>query len=415
MLLYIDPGTGSMIFSIAVSIAGLLLFFARTFWIKLKFVLSRGKTKAIDKNTIPICIFSEGKRYWSVFQPICDEFEKRGKEIWYKTASQDDPALSMNYKHVHTEFIGEGNKAISHMNLCNATIVLSTTPGLNVYQWKRSKSAKYYIHLPHMPGDVTRYRMFGLVYYDEILLSGDYQIEQIRTLEKLRHEPVKELTLVGIPYMDVMKARLNKLPQRKTGSEETPVILLAPSWGKSGILTVYGAVFIDKLIKTGYKVIIRPHPQSFFSEKKLMDDLMAKYPNSEKLTWNRDPDNFDVLNEADILISDFSGVLFDFSLVFNKPVIYTDPHYDKSPYDCAWVEKELWTFTTLEKIGKKLTNDNFDNIASIVDECLHGTQAEELARMRDVARQETWCNIGHSTEITVDHLLAKYEELSSKK
>ena len=40
--------------------------------------------------------------------------------------------------------------------------------------------------------------------------------------------------------------------------------------------------------------------------------------------------NIDVLNEADILISDFSGVVFDFSLVFNKPVIYTEPSMDWS-------------------------------------------------------------------------------------
>jgi CDP-glycerol glycerophosphotransferase (TagB/SpsB family) len=63
-----------------------------------------------------------------------------------------------------------------------------------------------------------------------------------------------------------------------------------------------------------------PHPQSFILEKELVDRLMAKYSDIE---WNRDTDNFDALNRSDILILDFSGVVFDFALVLNKPVIYT--------------------------------------------------------------------------------------------
>ena len=47
---------------------------------------------------------------------------------------------------------------------------------------------------------------------------------------------------------------------------------------------------------------------------------MNEYPESDRLEWNRDTDNFNVLNRSDILISDFSGVIFDFSLVYDKPV-----------------------------------------------------------------------------------------------
>ena len=411
LMLYIDPGTGSMLFSIIIGITGVVIFAGRALWIKLKFVLSGGRSKGTDANTIPICIFSEGKRYWSIFKPVCDEFEKRQKEITYLTASADDPALSEGYKYVHTEFIGEGNKAISKMNLIKADLVLSTTPGLDVYQWKRSKSVKYYVHIPHMPGDVTRYRMFGLDFYDAIMYSGEYQEGQIRKLERLRELPAKEAVYVGIPYMDKMLERLEALPKENKEDKE-PVILLAPSWGKSGILSIYGASFIDSLIKTGYKIIIRPHPQSFFSEKELMDELMSKYPDSDKLKWNRDPDNFDVLNEADILISDFSGVLFDFSLVFNKPVIYTEPHYDKSPYDCMWDDEELWTFRVLPKIGRQLNEDNFNNIGALVNECINGSEAEELAKERDIARKQTWCNMGHGAQKAADYLIAKQKELS---
>ncbi len=413
LLLYIDPGTGSMLFSIIIGIAGVMVFALRALWIKLKFVVTGGRSKGTDSNVMPVCIFSEGKRYWNVFSPVCDEFEKREKDIWYLTASKDDPALSCTYKHVHAKFIGEGNKAISRMNLIKADIVLSTTPGLEVYQWKRSKSVKWYVHIPHMPGDIDSYRMLGLDFYDAVLLSGKHQEDRLRKLEEVRHLPKKELKLVGIPYMDKMKERLDNYSAPEGADKKEPVVLLAPSWGESGILSIYGAPFIDLLLNTGYKIIIRPHPQSFTSEKELMDELMSKYPDSDRLKWNRDSDNFNVLNEADILISDFSGVLFDFSLVYNKPVIYTESEdFDNTPYDNSWLDEKMWSFQVLPLIGKKLTKDNFGNIGSLIDECINGSDKDSLAKGRDEARSQTWCSIGQGAKNTADYLIRKQEELT---
>ena len=412
-LLYIDPGTGSMLFSIIIGIAGVLIFAGHALIIKLKFFFLGGRAKNTEGDRLPICIFSEGKRYWNVFKPVLDEFEKRGKDIHYLTASPDDPALKADYKHVHAEFIGEGNKGISKMNFIKADLVLSTTPSLDVFQWKRSKAATYYVHIPHMPNDITTYKMFGLDFYDAVLVSGMYQKEEIRRLEKMRSIPEKEVVLTGIPYLDKMKERLDSAKSDdKAGKEKT--ILLAPSWGNNGILTAYGASFIENLIKTGYKVIIRPHPQSFTSEKDLINGLMRQFPESDKLKWNRDSDNFDVLNEADILISDFSGVIFDFSLVFNKPVIYTEPSNDWSQYDCAWDTEELWTYQILPQIGRNLTPDNFENIGKLVEDCISGSDAKDLAKGRDIAREQTWCNMGKGAEKTADYLISKHEEIVRK-
>jgi CDP-glycerol glycerophosphotransferase (TagB/SpsB family) len=59
---------------------------------------------------------------------------------------------------------------------------------------------------------------------------------------------------------------------------------------------------------------------------------------AKRLSWNFDNDNFNVLKESDIMISDFSGVIFDYTLIFDRPVIYADTDFDKAPYDAAWFE-----------------------------------------------------------------------------
>ena len=407
MLLYIDPGTGSMLFTVLLGIIGAAVYSVRMFVLKMRLKLSGGKVKLDDKKT-PLVIFSDHKRYWSVFEPICRELDKRGIDVVYLTGSEDDPALKCSYPHIKAEFIGSNNKMYARLNFLNATIVLSTTPGLDVYQWKRSRDVQYYVHIPHAANDITLYRMFGIDYYDAILLSGEYQVQDIRALEQLRALPQKELIKVGIPYMDEMASRLER--EKPTANHERTV-LLAPSWGPSAILSVYGSKIIDVLLKTGYHVIIRPHPQSFTSEKEMLEKLMKQYPESSQLEWNSDNDNFNVLGRSDILISDFSGVIFDFSLVYDKPVIYTDPNFDLSVYDAWWLKKPLWTSSALPRIGSMLTEENMENLKDVIDECLENVK---YADGRREVKAETWENFSCGAKRTADYIVAKYEELTKK-
>ncbi|MBQ6293280.1 MAG: CDP-glycerol glycerophosphotransferase family protein [Lachnospiraceae bacterium] len=408
-MLYIDPGTGSMLFTILIGILGTCVYLLRNVWVKLRFTLSGGaKEKQAEQDRIPFAVFSDSKRYWNQFEPICDEFERREQPLIYMTASPDDPALKKEYKYVKCSFIGEGNRAFAHLNFLKADILLSTTPGLDVYQWKRSRDVKWYVHIPHASNDIVLYRMFGLDYYDAVLLSGEYQIAQIRELEERRHLPAKEMLTVGMPYMDAVKARLDAAPPLE--AHETTV-LLAPSWGSSGILSRYGADIIRALLATGYHVVVRPHPQSFTAEKDLMDKLMKEFPNSDRLEWNRDNDNFEVLRRSDILISDFSGVIFDYALVFGRPVIYADTSFDKSPYDACWLDEELWTFTTLPKIGKKLSPEMFPEMKSLIDGMLNDPQYREAI---ETAKAETWEHIGESAALTADYLIRKRESLCAE-
>lgn len=405
MRLYIDPGTGSMLFAVLIGLFGALRYLLRSWLVKLRFRLSGGKSAAITAEKIPLVIFSDDKRYWSIFEPVCRELSKRGTDITYMTASEDDPALTCGYEHLHGEFIGSGNRAFAKLNFLSAAVLLSTTPGLDVYQWKRSKYVDCYIHMLHMPNEITGHRMFGTDYYDAVLISGDFQEKLIRRLEELRSLPQKEICHIGIPYMDEMKKQLDEAPPR-LNDERT--VLLAPSWGSSAILHKYGGEIIDVLLKTGYHIIVRPHPQSFASEKELIEGLMKKYPASEQLEWNRDNDNFDVLNRADIMISDFSGVIFDFTLVYDKPVIYADTDYKSDPYDSWWLDEEPWTFKVLPELGEKLTRDNFANIKQLIDKCL---DEQGFKNGRDRVRAEVWEYQGRGAERAADYLEEKLRGL----
>ena len=45
MLLYIDPGTGSMLFTVLIGVLGALLYLLQNVFIKLRFIISGGNTR----------------------------------------------------------------------------------------------------------------------------------------------------------------------------------------------------------------------------------------------------------------------------------------------------------------------------------------------------------------------------------
>ena len=402
LALYIDPGTGSMLFSLVIGLVATAIFGIRALLVKLKFGL--GKKDDSSSNTIPYVIFSDHKRYWNVFKSICEGFDKRGIDVVYYTLSQDDPVFSCGLKHIKPQYLGEGNKPYSKLNFLKADIVLSTTPGLDVYQWKRSKTVKCYVHIPHSVDDLSGYRMFGLDHYDVVLASGLNQEETIRKIESLRPNiKEKEIVIVGSTYMDELKKELDSLSKRTTNT--APVVLVAPSWGKSAILSRYGEKLLNALEKTGFYIIVRPHPQSFSSEKDMLDSLMEKHKDIE---WNRDNNNFSVLERSDVMITDFSGIIFDYSLVFNKPLIYADTSFDPIVYDQDWLDEELWSLRMLPNLGIKLEEKDFGDLKAIIEETINSSSLE---KSRNKVKEMCWANIGNSSEKCVNTLINKRNEL----
>ena len=407
MRLYIDPGTGSMLFAILIGAIGVARFVLKGVFVKLKFLFTGGRQTDTDDDTIPLVIFYDDRRSWQTFEPVVRELDLRSFDVRYMTASPDDPALKSSYPHLHAEFIGEGNKAFAKLNFLKATVLLSTTPGLDVYQWKRSRDVRCYVHLPHGANDATTgYRSFGLDFYDAVLLSGKYQETAMRKLEQLRGEAEKEAVLVGVPYMDEMVRRLAACPELPPHPR---TVLVAPTWGASSIFSKYGAAFIDALLQTGYHVILRPHPQSFTADKELMDTLMSAFPDSDQLEWNRDPDNFEVLRRSDLMISDYSGVIFDFAFVFDKPVICADTEMNVDPLDAWWLGEPLWAVTALPRIGPRLTADRLGDLKALIDSAIDDPS---YTASRHEARNETWMYPGEGSSRVADYLLAKYTELT---
>ena len=403
-VLYIDPGTGSALFSILIGAAATLYFLGRALIIKLKVLMSGGAASAALKQENPYVIYNEGKQYSNVFKPVLDEFEARHVNILYLTSAEDDPLLSEPYRHIKGEYIGEGNKAFARLNLLNANVVLMTTPGLDVYQLKRSKAVKHYSHVLHAPSDATMYRLFGIDYFDSIILTGDYQASDILALEEKRGTPAKKLITAGCTYLDVYA---EKIKQLQAEDKHPYTVLVSPSWGPSGILSRFGEKLLTPLAETGMRIIVRPHPQSKKSEAAVLEALRIKYRDAKNVEWDYEIENISSLSKADIMISDYSGIIFDYIFLFDKPVIYVNQGFDMRPYDADDLDEnavdKLWQFKTLKEIGIELQEADFHSIGSIIKDA---SDSEELKSARKKAKDAAWQYRGEAGKRITDYLLS---------
>lgn len=81
LLLYLDPGTGSLLLYAMIGIATTFVFLLKRFFSKLKFFIF-GKLTTTTKH-YGIVIHSEGSRYFSTFKNIIDYFIKKEIYITY--------------------------------------------------------------------------------------------------------------------------------------------------------------------------------------------------------------------------------------------------------------------------------------------------------------------------------------------
>ena len=394
--LYIDPGTGSALFSIAMGITAAVYFLARTIFLKLKVFLFR--QESAKQSQYKYVIYAEDKRYWLFFKVILDEFEIRQIDVLYLTSSIDDPVFSSAYKYVNGKYIGQGNKAFSYLNFLSADVVLATTPDLEVLQWKRSKSVKHYCHILHAAGGLVFCRLFGIDYFDSVLLPNSDEIHEIRYLESARGLIEKRLVVVGNTYFDTCIGKLNQIPIEK---EHVFTVLVSPSWGASSLLKIYGEKLLGPLVKTGWRIIIRPHPQSVIAEKAMLDRLIELYKNTSNIEWDYNHENIFTLSKADVMISDFSGIIYDYVFLFNRPVLLSIRGLDLRPYDAYYLNEEPSYLQHLRKLGLELDDSNLD---SIKDTILSLSQNSVFQNSRIKVKKQLWQYQKESGKRVVNYL-----------
>lgn len=253
-----------------------------------------------------------------------------------------------------------------------------TTPQLDIMHLKRSRHVEHYVHIVHSPTDALVYKKFAFDYFDSIMCSGEHQIESIRALEKKRGLPKKILHKTGLTYYDVMYREKGNFTH-----DNGKTILVAPTWGSNGMLGKFGIKPLEVLLKAGYTVILRPHPQMYISEKDTMEELQEKLSTYSNLSIDRNSSGQESMEKADIMISDISGIIFDFFFIYEKPIILIENSIEKGGLEAEDVTKEIWESTIFHQIATFVSSSGIDTLPSVVEGEIDKNITKNITKIRD--------------------------------
>ncbi len=399
-LLYLDPGTGSLLLYAIVGITTTVLFALRGFWYSLRSKVFMGKKGAVKE--MPDLVFqSEGGKYWQVFQPVLKALDKYDIKYGFVTSDKNDPVFTSGLKNVVAVCPGKELMTLSYMNRIKAKIVVSTTPQLDVYMLKRSKHVGKYVHLFHAPADIGMYEMYAFDNYDTLLCTGPYQKDAIRSIEKNRHENAKELLDTGCTYYDYMLEELKKLPQKP---DEGLTVLYAPAWGERSSVVKYGTAVIDRLVEAGIRVIFRPHPQMYVSDKETIAAMEAKIKGNSLIELDRNRTAAASMARSHAMVTDISGVIFDYAFLFEKPIFLVNAEYNLGGYDVIDIDGgRVWDLDKSREITRIIKPEEIQSLASIVRSEIGNADAHR-DRIRKIKDEEIY-NFGHAGEIAATQLV----------
>jgi CDP-glycerol glycerophosphotransferase (TagB/SpsB family) len=117
--------------------------------------------------------------------------------------------------------------------------------------------------------------------------------------------------------------------------------------------------------------------------------------------WNFDAENLAALARADVMLSDFSGVIFDYAFLFGRPVVYPAFEFDKRSYDLADTGEEAWVFRAIRELGECIDEKNFGGIEKFLDSVIAKKKESGII---EKLKQEGWMYPGEAGKRTVDAL-----------
>ncbi|MCC6298118.1 MAG: CDP-glycerol glycerophosphotransferase family protein [Anaerolineales bacterium] len=174
------------------------------------------------------------------------------------------------------------------------------------------------IHVPHsLASTHVIYPEGAFDHFDYIFCAGPHHLRELTTM--LSQRGVHDCVLIPAGYEVV--DRLISIGPSKVNTP--PTVLFAPSWGESNVLVHKGVEVISTLLEE-FEVILRPHAMNLVEDSAILNLIKTRFGSHSRFSLDISPDSSSVIQRADLLISDWSGIAFEYALAFLKPVIFID-------------------------------------------------------------------------------------------
>ena len=362
-----------------------------------------------------LVFYSESSGFYKYFQNIIEEIIARSNVVvHYVTGDPKDQifTIAQQQPQIRPYYIGE-KKLITLMMKMDADIVVMTMPDLENYHIKRSYVRKdiEYIYVFHgVISGMRTLRPGALDHFDTLLTVGDYQEEEIRRSEESTNAPKKKLVPCGYGVVDNMAAAY---ASRAVQKNAVPHILIAPSWQADNILESCLPALLQALNNLDCMITVRPHPQYLRRFQNKFENIMdsCKELLSDRVTIERDFSSNQTVFSADLLITDWSSIGYEYTLATKKPVLFINTpmkivnpqmeelERDREPFDLR-MRKVLGISLRPEEVGEY----GESAVRKLLEQC------EAYAEAIEEVRQKHIYHFGESGKYAARYILTSLKE-----
>ena len=271
-----------------------------------------------------VVFYSENTGFYKYYKGMIEYLlEHTNMTIHYVTSDPEDAIfeLAKTKTAIKPYYIGEKRLITLFMKM-EADVVVMTMPDLENYHIKRSyvKNDIEYIYVPHgMDSLNLTMRTGSMDHYDTVFCVGPHQKEEIEKTEEVYQLKKKKLVDWGYSLLDEMIASYEQ--EEKTQSDRKS-ILIAPSWQDDNIVDSCLDEILENLKTSNWNIIVRPHPQHVRHRKEKMEQLKARFADNENIEIQTDFSSNSSVFQADLLISDWSGIAYEYAYATKKPVLF---------------------------------------------------------------------------------------------
>ena len=355
------------------------------------------KFNELDLDERSIVFYSEDISSFVHFEQIIYELtEKMGRQICYVTSAKDDPMLTSQNKRIKAFYIGLGAVRTKFFMELKADILVMTMPNLETYFIKRSKVYPvHYVYIFHsIVSTHTIYRKGAFDHYDSIFCTGPHHVEEITATESVYSLKHKNLVEYGYGLLDKLQKNKPRKDQKNYTNDEKKKIIIAPSWGKKGLLETKGIELVKILLDAGYHVTVRPHPMTIRKWPKKIKAIKNEFDNEPNFEMETDVSSFESIYSAYGLISDWSGIAIEYAFVCEMPVFYIDVSQKINNSSYNKIQCNPLEFSIRNLIGKIISPNDLSSLPKVIESTYE--ENNNFKTIIQEVRNKTIFNLGQS-------------------
>lgn len=359
-----------------------------------------------------VVFYSEKNGFYKYFQSVIELILKKTDiVIHYITSDPKDEVFKLQKDNFQVYYIGE-NKLIVLMMKMDADMVIMTTPDLQKYHIKRSmiRNDIEYVYMDHGIGSLNlMLRKHALDYFDTIFASNELVYQEMRRQEEVYG--LKERTIVKYGY-SLIDNMIAAYEEQKLTQSDVKTILIAPSWQEDNILDSCIDVLLSNLLGKGYYVILRPHPQYVKHFEDRLKTVENRYADYSDFCLQTDFSSNETVFNADVLITDWSGIAYEYSFATLKPTLFINTPMKVMNPDYEEIGIVPFDIVIRDQIGISIDLNQLQKVYEVVHELLNG-KAYSKDSIKEI-REKYLYNISNSAEVGASYIINRLIEYSKR-